>query len=233
MVLLQLAEHFMTVPPMALPWSYAAKTIACGALILWLKPWQGDGSATTGWRHLPLALFIGVLVAVLWILPETVWVANRWPGFHAFYNKWLIMMPGKMPSYYDPVFFPMPPPSHSSLMYSPEQCGWGLTLMKMLGTTLVIATAEEYFFRGFLYRWLRNPNFTSISLKVYDAPIFWVVAGLFAIEHDRVVGGAMAGIAYGWLVVRTGAVFPAVVAHALTNFVLGLHVILSKQYGFW
>ena len=234
MALLQLAENFTTVPPMALPWSYALKTAACGALIVWLKPWQGDGSATGNFvRHLPLALLVGALVAALWILPETVWTAKHFPGFHAFYNKWLIIMPGTWPSYFDPAIFPELPSWHSSLMYSPEKCGWGLTVMKLVGTTLVIATAEEYFFRGFLYRWLQNADFTKISLKAYDAPMFWVVVAVFAIEHDRIVGGAMAGGAYGWLVLRTGGVRPAVVAHALTNFLLGLHVILSKQYGFW
>ena len=182
---------------------------------------------------MPLAVAVGVAVAVLWILPETVWVAKNWPGFHAFYNKWLIMMPGKMPSYYDPAFFPELPPGHASLAYAPEFCGWGLTAMKLVGTTLVIAVTEEYFFRGFLYRWLRNQNFTRISLKIFDAPTFWIVVAVFAIEHDRVLGGAVAGAAYGWLVVRTGAVGPAAVAHALTNFILGAHVILSKQYGFW
>ena len=65
MVLLEVAEKFFTVPDMALPWSYAAKTVACGALILWLKPWRNDGSATTGWRHMPLALLIGLGVAAL------------------------------------------------------------------------------------------------------------------------------------------------------------------------
>ena len=234
MAALQAAEHVWEVPRVAHAWAYAAKTVACGALLLWLKPWRGGGLATKNVsRHLPLAVGAGLLVAVLWILPETPWVASRWPGFHAFYNTWLIGPPGKMPSYYDADMFPMPPPSHVSLAYSPMVCGWGLTLVKLLGTTLVIATAEEYFFRGFLYRWLRNQDFTSISLGVYDAPYFWIVVAVFAVEHDRWAGGAVAGAAYGGLALRAGDVRPAVLAHALTNFVLGVYVILSKQYGFW
>lgn len=232
-VLLQAAEKFTEVPRIALAWSYAAKTVVCGALLLWLRPWLYDKGKNTCATFLPLAILVGVAVAVLWVLPETPWVAAHWPGFHAFYNTWLIMMPGQMPSYYDAFFFPSPPPSHPSLAYSPEVCGWGLTIMKLIGTTLVIATAEEYFFRGFLYRWLRESNFVKVSPRVYDAPVFWVVVLVFAVEHDRWLGGAMAGAAYGWLAVRTGSVRPAVVAHALTNFLLGVYVVLSKQYGFW
>ena len=233
MLALDIAEKFTDMPRMALPWVYAAKTVVCGMLLLWLRPWQGGADDTARRDAVALPVFVGLLVAALWILPETPWVASRWPGFHAFYNTWLITPLGKMPAYYDAIFFPSPPPSHASLAYSPAECGWGLTLMKMLGTTLVIATAEEWFFRGFLYRWLRNQNFTEIPMKIFDAPYFWVVVAVFAFEHDRWLGGAMAGVAYGWLVVRTGRVFPAVVAHALTNFVLGVYVILSKQYGFW
>ena len=233
MVVLQVVEQFTAVPRMALAWSYAAKTVACGALLLWLKPWRAYGLATKSWRFFPLAVGVGLAVAVVWILPETPWVAERWPGFHAFYNRWLIMMPGSMPSYFDADVFPEIPPLHPSLAYAPEVCGWGLTAMKLVGTTLVIATAEEYFFRGFLYRWLRNADFTRISMRVYDASVFWVVVAVFALEHDRWLGGALAGAAYGWLAVRTGGVRCAVVAHALTNFVLGVYVVLSKQYGFW
>ena len=43
----------------------------------------------------------------------------------------------------------------------------------------------------------------------------------------------VAGAVYGWVVLRTGRLGPAIVAHAITNFALGVYVILSRQYGFW
>ena len=43
----------------------------------------------------------------------------------------------------------------------------------------------------------------------------------------------MAGAVYGWIVLRTGRIGPAIVAHATTNLALGIYVILSRQYGFW
>lgn len=234
MVVLQAVETFAALPPAVYPWSYAAKTVVCGALILWLRPWQYYKPATklTAGK-VALGVGVGVAVTVAWVLPETVWTARYFPGFQEFYNRWFILMPGKFPSYFDPVYFPELPPGHASLAYAPEANGWILTVFKLVGSAFVIAVAEEYFFRGFFYRWMQNARFTEVPLGRYDASAFWLVVLVFAIEHDRWFGGALAGVAYGWLAVRTGDVRPAVIAHVVTNLLLGLHVVLSKQYGFW
>ena len=117
--------------------------------------------------------------------------------------------------------------------YAPESVGWGMAVAKLRGSAFVISAAEEYFFRGFLYRWLRNARFLSLPVGAYDATAFWTVVAVFGLEHDRWLLGMVAGMAYGWLVLRTGRILPAVIAHALTNLLLGLHVLLSHQYGFW
>ena len=127
----------------------------------------------------------------------------------------------------------MLPARHPSLSYAPEVCGWTLTIAKLLGSAFVISAAEEWFFRGFLYRWLRKGDFLSINPARYDAQAFWLVVLVFGLEHDRWLAGMMAGAVYGWLVLRTGRIGPAIVAHAITNLALGVYVILSRQYGFW
>ena len=43
----------------------------------------------------------------------------------------------------------------------------------------------------------------------------------------------LAGMAYGWLTVRTGSVWAAALSHGVTNLLLGVYVIASRQYGFW
>lgn len=229
--ILQALDGLGHCPRWLYPWSYAVKSVACAALFLWLRPWRGYAALRLG--QLPLALGVGVAVAALWILPESSWTGRVAPGFQSFYNRWLILMPGAYPDYYVPSIFPALPMGHPSLAYSPEEAGWPLTLMKLAGSAGVIAVVEEFFFRGFFYRWLRSNAFWRVPLAVFDAQAFWTVTAVFGLEHDRWLAGALAGAAYGWLAVRTGSVWPSALAHGITNLMLGLYVVASKQYGFW
>lgn len=213
------------------PWSYAAKSAACAALFLWLRPWRAYAPLKVS--NLPLALLAGVGVAAVWVLPETPWVGRLAPAFQTFYNRWLIMPPGAFPDYFSPLCFPELPAGHRSLAFSPEEAGWGLTLAKLAGSAVVIAVIEEFFFRGFFYRWLRKGAFWTVPLTAFDAQAFWTVVAVFGLEHDRWFAGMLAGAVYGWLAVRTGDVWAAAVAHGVTNLLLGVYVIVSRQYGFW
>ncbi len=230
-LLLQVLEHFNICPRSLYPWSYAVKSVACAALFLLFKPWRFYPAFQ--WRHTGIALGAGVLVAVIWILPETP-LFGRWcPAGLEFYHRWLIMMPGALPDYFDPALFPALPAGHLSWAYSPTEAGWGLTVMKLLGSAVVIAVIEEFFFRGFLYRWLRRASFWEVPLSAFDAQAFWTVVAVFGLEHDRWLAGCAAGAVYGWVAIRTGGVWASALAHGLTNFLLGVYVIVSRQYGFW
>jgi len=91
-----------------------------------------------------------------------------------------------------------------------------LIAIRLLGSAFVISLAEELFFR----KWL-----------IGFAGFWWMVA-LFAIEHDRYLVGAIAGVAYGVLYLRKG-LLAAVIAHALTNLLLGFWVLTTGQWQFW
>jgi membrane protease YdiL (CAAX protease family) len=229
--LLQALEGAGACPRWLLPWSYAAKSAVCAGLFLWLKPWRAYPALSLA--NVPLSLAVGVAVAVVWIVPEMPWVGRVAPGLQEAYHRWLIMMPGSLPDYFNRDYYPALPPGHPSLAYAPQEAGWPLTLAKLAGSAGVIAVIEEFFFRGFFYRWLRRGEFWTLPLRAFDAQAFWAVVAVFGLEHDRWFAGALAGLAYGWLAVRTGDVWAAALAHALTNLLLGLYVMASGQYGFW
>lgn len=92
----------------------------------------------------------------------------------------------------------------------------GLLVMRLLGSAFVIAIAEELFFRKWLIRFAG----------------FWWMTALFAIEHDRFLVGAIAGIIYGWIYLRKG-LGAAIIAHVTTNFLLGLYVIYFNEWQLW
>lgn len=229
--LLQTLEVAGLCPRGLYPLSYAVKAAVCAGLFLWLKPWRVYPSLRVA--NVPLALGVGMAVAVAWIVPEMPWVGHVAPRFQDFYHRWFILMPGALPDYFNLDFYPSLPPWHRSLAFSPEEAGWPLTLMKLAGSAGVIAVIEEFFFRGFFYRWLRKSAFLTIPLTAFDAQAFWTVVAVFGLEHDRWFAGLLAGLAYGWLTVRTGDIWAAAIAHGLTNLLLGVYVIASRQYGFW
>ena len=96
------------------------------------------------------------------------------------------------------------------------ESGAALIALRLVGSAFVISVAEELFFR----KWLIG--FAG----------FWGMVGLFAIEHDRWLVGALCGIIYGTLYLQRG-LGAAIVAHATTNLVLGLWVLRSGQWQFW
>ena len=91
-----------------------------------------------------------------------------------------------------------------------------MVAVRLVGSAFVISAAEELFFR----KWLIG--FAG----------FWPMVVLFAVEHDRWLVAAICGVAYGVLYLRHG-LGAAIVAHATTNFVLGLWVLKTGQWQFW
>ena len=135
-----------------------------------------------------------------------VWAIWVLPELSALYREWLIIggTDSAAPSPYDPAV-----------------CGWALTIARLCGSAFIIAAAEELFFRRWLYNWLGADK----------TAFFWMVV-LFAIEHNRPVVAAAAGAIYGWLAIRRGLA-SAIIAHMTTNLVLGLQVIITKNWAFW
>jgi CAAX prenyl protease-like protein len=199
-------------------WKYAARTVLCLGLFLWCRPWRGYERPR--WIHAPFALLAGTAVCALWIAPETSWF-NGWPALQSFYLRWGIMPPGR------------PPDVISGSPYDPAACGWALTLVRLGGSAFVIAAIEEFFWRGFLYRWLLDRNFNQVPLGRFDAPMFLLVSALFGFEHDRWLVGMAAGLAYGGLALRTQSIWPPLLAHVTTNLLLGIYVLRASAWQFW
>ena len=199
--------------------SLLAAAAISAVLLLWLRPWRYYiGSMRV--RNLPLATAVGLGVCAIWILPETRWFA-AFPTVQDVYLRYGVRPMGSWP------VFPASSP------YAPEQCGWVLACVRLAGSAFVIAVAEEFFWRGFLCRWFRSKEFLAVNPAAIGWMTMVVVAALFGLEHDRWLAGLAAGIAYGWLYVRTRDIAAAAVAHAVTNFTLGCYVLAAGAYRFW
>lgn len=199
-------------------YKYALRTVVCALLLMACRPWRWYPRLAV--RHLPLAVGAGILACGLWILPE--WAGlGGWPQAQELYLRFGIMPLGKLP------VWPVPSPYH------PDICGWTLTLTRLAGSALVIAVIEEFFWRGWLYRWLIGHDFLQVQAREFEWRPFLLVCLFFGLEHDRWLVGIGAGAIYGGLVLRTGCLWCAVVAHVVTNLCLGLYVIATDSYRFW
>ena len=120
-----------------------------------------------------------------------------------------------------------------SIPYAPEICGWPLTLIRLAGSAFVISVIEEFFWRGFLYRWTLGGDFLRVDAGRLGWSRFLIVAAVFGFEHNEWLAGFVAGLAYGWLYVRTRDIWAACFAHAVTNLALGVYVLKTGAFFFW
>lgn len=113
------------------------------------------------------------------------------------------------------------------------QMDWALIAMRIAGAALVVPVMEELFWRSFLIRWLDNTDFESVNPLRIRLQSVAIGALLFGFEHNLWLAGIVAGVAYTVLYMRQGSLWSAIVAHAVTNGVLGVWIVHTGQWSFW
>jgi hypothetical protein len=111
--------------------------------------------------------------------------------------------------------------------------GWALAAVRLFGASIVVPLMEELFWRSFLIRWVVNPEFEKVAFGTFTLASFAVTVVLFGLEHNLWLAGMMAGVAYNGLYYHTRRLWPCVVAHATTNAILGIHVLVTKEWQWW
>jgi CAAX prenyl protease-like protein len=121
--------------------------------------------------------------------------------------------------------------------YNPFLAGndWGnvLAIVRLFGAVAVVPLMEELFWRSFLIRYLISPQFKAVPLGSFSMLSFLATTGLFGLEHHLWLAGMVAGAAYTLLLYHTRALWPSIMAHAVTNLLLGLHVLFTHEWIWW
>ncbi|NQU38688.1 MAG: CAAX prenyl protease-related protein [Lentisphaerae bacterium] len=206
---------WMMIPGLSATTSYTGRTIATLVVLLFCRPWRWYRGPQM--RHLPATMLVGALVTWVWILPESAWVQVHVPWFHAFYQRFGILGGD----------------GQATAVFAPENVGWLHTTIRLCGSAFVIAMAEEFFWRGFVYRRLQQTQFLEAHPEDFSIVAFTIVALAFGFEHARWFVGIFAGVAYGLLYVKTRNLWSAILAHMITNWLLGLYVLRTQSYQFW
>ena len=172
------------------------------------------GLLAAGWRHyrfsmpsgVGLALATGVLVFAVWVAPQA--VLGRAPRLEGF----------------DPGVFALGSPLY-----------WGTVGMRFLRLVVIVPLLEEIFWRGFLLRYFIREDFESVAFGAFSWLSFGLVTVFFMLEHDvsDYPAALVAGVLYNGLALRTRSLSSCVLAHAVTNLLLGFYIMATRQWGFW
>ena len=113
------------------------------------------------------------------------------------------------------------------------QVDWLLVGLRIAGAALVVPVMEELFWRSFLMRWLDKTDFEAVDPAKVRLSSVAIAAVLFGFEHNLWLAGIVAGVAYSVLYMRQRSLWSAIVAHAVTNGILGVWIVRSAEWTFW
>ncbi|MDC8786629.1 CAAX prenyl protease-related protein [Roseateles koreensis] len=205
MLLLGLRGYLPTDADFDARWIYGASVFIVGAALAW--HWRGYGELARqnlpGRRDTLLSIAVGLLVFVLWIHLDAPWMQIGEPTAS---------------------FLPLDLQGHKI---------WPLIALRWTGAALIVPVMEELFWRAFLMRWIVSPQFETVDPRGVGLKPIMLSTFVFMLAHTLWLAAIVAGLAYAYLYMRTGKLWTAVIAHAVTNGALGLWVVHSGQWQFW
>ncbi|MBC7715822.1 MAG: CAAX prenyl protease-related protein [Pseudorhodobacter sp.] len=186
-------------------WVYGVTVLVVGALLAWYWREYGELSAQLlpDVKECALAAVVGVAVFALWINLDAPW-----------------MRLGEASATFIPVD-------------ANGQLQWPLLIVRWVGAALLVPVMEELFWRSFLMRWVENPQFESVVPQRVGLKAVVLSTFVFVLAHTLWLAAIVAGLAYAWLYVRTGKLWVPIIAHAVTNGVLGVWVVVTGRWAFW
>lgn len=106
--------------------------------------------------------------------------------------------------------------------------------LRAASAVLMVPLAEELAYRGFLMRRLVRNDFESLKFREVPLWALALAALAFGATHGHLwFAGVVAGLAYGALAIYTGKIGESVAAHATTNSLLAIYVLLFDQWQLW
>lgn len=186
-------------------WLYALNLLVVGGALAWY--WKGYGEFRR--QNLPTAAEAGLGVAV---------------GL-AVFGLWIVL---------DAPWMQLAEPTAGFVPVTPDgRLDWPLIAVRWLGATLLVPVMEELFWRSFLMRWVEDARFEGVDPRRVGLKAIALSTFVFMLAHTLWLAAIVAGLAYAWLYVRTGKLWVAVLAHAVTNGALGVWVVITRNWAFW
>lgn len=110
---------------------------------------------------------------------------------------------------------------------------WVMAIIRLAGAALVVPLMEELFWRSFLMRWIAKHDFLAVEPARVGLKAFVFSVVFFAFEHNLWLAGLFAGVVYSLLYMRSGTLWSPILAHTVTNGLLGVWVIYTGNWSYW
>ncbi len=165
-----------------------------------------------------LAVSVGIVGAILWIAICQLQVESA--GIQALgLGAWFPTRAGLNP-----------------FLYFDSSTTLGLFLLLRFSILVILVpVAEEWLIRGWLVRWWTSPDgwYESSLSRVSLASLMMVVVYAVLTHPHEALAAIVWFSLVSWLMVKTGNLFDCIVAHGVTNLLLGIFVIFSEQWRLW
>jgi len=196
--------------PATYPIVYVAKTIVVGVMLFMLR----QSFTKISWKFWWLGAIVGVIGIFQWVGMQ-LWLQN-----HVTFFK---------PDPAAALFNPLTAFSSPALSYAFIGVRW------LIGASIVVPIMEELFWRDFLWRQTIAPsNFKLATIGEFSWPAVLLVSGAFALVHGNWwLTSIVWALMIAGLLVYTKSLGACIVAHGVTNLLLGAYVLYTHDWGFW
>ena len=165
------------------------------------------------WSHAWLGILVGVIGIVQWIGVEEL-LLHYWPNYP------------RIPAATDP-FDP-----HTA--FASPLAMWLFVMLRWACAALVVPFVEELFWRDFLWRSVIAPNdFKLADVGEWDPNAVLFVTAIFATVHPQWVTAIIWGLLIAALLLRTRSLGACIIAHGVSNLLLGLYVLQTGKWYYW
>ena len=99
----------------------------------------------------------------------------------------------------------------------------------VLAVSVAAPVCEEFFFRGILLQGLKIPRLTQEDASRRAILVSAIIFSAFHLDPVGFVARVELGVVFGWLFLRTGSLWPGILAHAANNLVSTVLFFAAQQ----
>lgn len=207
----------LAIPYSQYPLVYTVKIVLTLAAVAWAVPVYRRFPLRLGW----LGIVVGVVGVAVWVGLCYLQVEQRWlaPLLEPLKLDWLVAAGGR--SAFNPL----------EQLRDQPLWAYGFLAIRFFGLVVIVPLAEEFFYRGFLMPFVTRDQWWTVPQGEANRWALLAATLLPMTMHPaELLAAAVWFSMITWLFLRTRNVWECVVAHAVTNLLLGVYVIYSGAW---